>query len=112
MLCKAALGTLALWANTIGREKRIIRSYLLAKNIDTVVISHQTYPEVFVCGYRPKTKELLELLLLFLFFSIRLISSLKDFKSKKIFRTGNRTRVHQLTPQVLLYLSVGNFLFQ
>ena len=37
---------------------------------------------IFVCGHRPKTKKLLELLLLF--FSICFISSLKGIKAKKI----------------------------
>ena len=32
---------------------------------------------IFVCGHRPKTKELLELFLLFLFFTIWFISSYK-----------------------------------
>ena len=37
---------------------------------------------LFVCGHRRKTKELLDLL--FLFFSICLISSLKEIQMKKI----------------------------
>ena len=36
--------------------------------------------EFIVCGHRPKTKELLEFLLLLLLFTIWFISSLKEFK--------------------------------
>ena len=45
-----------------------------------IIFSQSTNLTIFVCGHRPKTKELLELLLfffLFLLFSIWFISSLK-----------------------------------
>ena len=38
--------------------------------------------QIFVCGHLSKTQELLELLLLLLFFSICLISSLKEIAGK------------------------------
>ena len=39
---------------------------------------------IFVCSHRPKTKELLELFLFFLLFTIWFISSLKEIQVKKI----------------------------
>ena len=59
----------------------------------------------FVCGHRQKTKELLELLL---FFSICLISYLKEIIAKKIIPTGNQAGVHEHASQALYQLSSSN----
>ena len=55
-------------------------------SIASLMLSHLVQncrTPIFVCGHRPKTKELLELLL-FLLFSIWFISSLKGILEKKI----------------------------
>ena len=67
---------------------------------------------VFVCGHRSKALELLELLLLLLFFSISLISCLKEIKVKKILPDGESNRVplaHQQSTLSMSYRHVVTF---
>ena len=59
---------------------------------------------IFVCGHRPKTKELLELFL-FLSVTIWFISSLKEFKRKKLSLAGIQTWDLQITSPALYHLS-------